>query len=82
MQYPTLPLRPLRETLRFREDVVYVDNERNFRRALAARPYEALFSDRFADGFGHLTVEGNRLLAASLLAALEPLLPPVPDPPR
>lgn len=76
MQYPTLPLATLEATLEYRDDVGYVDNGPAFAAALAAAPYEALFSDRFAGSFGHLTERGNELIVDNLLPALEPLLPP------
>jgi tetratricopeptide (TPR) repeat protein len=75
MQYPTLPVETLRATLRHRADIVYVDDGEVFRDALDHEPYDDLFTDRFAGGFGHMTEHGHNLLVDQLLDALEPLLP-------
>jgi hypothetical protein len=66
VQYPNRPVGPLRDMLDDAPDVVFVDNEQPFRLALRIRSYDALFSDDFAGDFGHLTPEGNALLAGNV----------------
>ncbi|MBI1816092.1 MAG: hypothetical protein HYR72_14025 [Deltaproteobacteria bacterium] len=66
MQYPMLSVLPLRKLLDFRDDIAIVDNESNFKAALAQSQYEELFVDHFAGAFGHLTAKGNALIAEHL----------------
>ncbi len=64
VQYPHRSVAPLREMLSSANGVVFVDNEKVFSEALAARPYDEIFVDRFAGDFGHCTPDGNKLLAS------------------
>lgn len=80
VQYPIRRLDPLRDTLAPASDVVFVDNERTFKDALVGRPYTEIFTDLFAGDFGHLTPEGNRLLAANVAEAVLTLVPEVRGP--
>jgi tetratricopeptide (TPR) repeat protein len=66
MQYPMRPLAPLQRLLSEASDVVLIDNEHVFKRALLGRPYTEIFVDLFAGDFGHATVEGNRLIAENV----------------
>lgn len=66
MQYPMLPVEPLKRLLHFRDDVLFVDNETVFKDAVRHDGYNAVFRDRFGGSFGHCTDYGNRLLAAHL----------------
>jgi len=66
MQYPMRPLAPLQRLLAEASDVVLVDNEHVFKRALLGRPFTELFVDLFAGDFGHATAEGNRILAENV----------------
>lgn len=66
MQYPMLPVDPLKRLLHFRDDVLFVDNESVFKDAVRHDGYDAVFRDRFGGSFGHCTERGNRLLAAHL----------------
>jgi lysophospholipase L1-like esterase len=70
MQYPRRPLEPLRAMLGHPPDVVFVDNEQSFHAAAERTSYEALFVDHFAGDFGHMTAEGNRLLAENAARAI------------
>lgn len=75
VQYPVRRLEPLRQLLVGATGVVFVDNERPFKDALLGRPYTEIFSDLFAGDFGHMTAEGNRILAANVAEAVLALIP-------
>lgn len=68
MQYPLMPAAHL-EKLGLGP---VIPNEENFRAALAARPYEDLFTDRFAGDFGHFKAPAAKLVAESAAASLLP----------
>ncbi len=70
VQYPMRSLDPLRWILAGREGVTLVDNEANFREAVAREGYETYFTDFFAGDFGHFTPAGARLLAENVARAL------------
>lgn len=74
MQYPTMSVLPLMEMLKAAPATIFVDNERNFREALATHPYKSLFTDRFAYSWGHLTHLGNEMIAEQVERAIEPYL--------
>lgn len=77
VQYPMRRLAPLTRLLATANDVVFVDNELVFKRALLGRPYTEIFIDLFAGDFGHVTVEGNRILAENIAEAILALVPDV-----
>jgi len=66
VQYPLRPFSPLEDMLSGLDGVVFVDNEKVFRDALAQGTYDMYFSDRFAGDFGHCTPQGNALLAGHI----------------
>ena len=66
VQYPARPVQPLKQMLTGLNGVIVVDNERNFRDALAQATYDDYFFDRFAGDFGHATPKGNALLAGHI----------------
>lgn len=68
MQYPTLPAGELQELLAARPGVLVVDNRALF--AAEPDPWSTIFVDRFGGGFGHLSDQGNRMLADHLAEAL------------
>jgi lysophospholipase L1-like esterase len=76
-QYPMRSLASLQLLLEPAPDVVFVDNERVFKEALLGRPYTEIFYDLFAGDFGHMTVEGNRILADNIADAVLELVPEV-----
>ncbi len=80
MQYPTLPLASLRNLLGNRSDVRYLENRAAFELELQSRGYEALFTDRFAGSFGHMTDLGNSLVAARAASAIDEILTGQPAP--
>ena len=70
MQYPLRSIAPLRDILRARPGVIFVENKKNFEAALQRSEYETIFSDNFAGDFGHCTRRGNRLIAENAAAAI------------
>jgi tetratricopeptide (TPR) repeat protein len=66
VQYPMRRLEPLKRLLGSAPEVVFVDNEQIFERALLGRPHAEIFHDLFAGNFGHMTPLGNRLLAENV----------------
>jgi lysophospholipase L1-like esterase len=79
VQYPMRPLSGLQSLLENDPDAVYVDNEEAFVRALRTIPFNRLFADLFAGDFGHLTPEGNRLIAENVAAAILRAVGVLPD---
>ncbi len=70
VQYPMRRVEPLKRLLEWPTDVVFVDNEKAFKRALLGRPATEIFTDLFAGDFGHLTPLGNRILAENVADAI------------
>jgi len=70
VQYPMRSVFFLREMLGDGGDLIFVDNERVFKEAVAREGYDALFTDFFAGDFGHCTPRGNRLLAEQVARVL------------
>jgi tetratricopeptide (TPR) repeat protein len=70
MQYPTLDIADLRQTLGMGGGTIFVSNEENFNRALSNGRYEDYFRDRFRGTWGHCTARGNALIAENLAKAL------------
>lgn len=65
MQYPVRSIVPLKNIFRDQPGVIFVDNERIFKEALAERGYEEYFRDMIGGDFGHCTERGNMLLAGN-----------------
>lgn len=78
VQYPMRPLESLAEMLEGIPGITMIENRRNFEAAVAEHGYWAVFNDRFAGDFGHMTEAGNALLAQSVARAIVGRLP---DPP-
>jgi len=71
VQYPLRSVNPLKKIFKgFTQGVIFVDNEKIFKDAVAQEGYEAYFSDKFAGDFGHCTKKGNRLLAQNIANAI------------
>ena len=66
MQYPTLNINELRDMFEGNEDIIFVSNEENFKKALENGKYEDYFIDHIRDTFGHATPKGNRLIAENV----------------
>lgn len=69
-QYPGRGVNELKEMFNSTDGVIFVDNEKSFKEALAKGRYEDYFVDRFAGDFGHCTPEGNNLLASAVAEAV------------
>jgi hypothetical protein len=76
VQYPGLDVQPLRLMLADARNVVFVDNEETFTRAVRERPLKVIYRDLFAGMFGHATGAGNHLLAANVAAGVEQVVGP------
>ncbi len=63
MQYPLRSIDPLRQNLKRRDEIIFVENKSNFERALKASRYAEYFYDTAMGDFGHCTIKGNRLIA-------------------
>jgi tetratricopeptide (TPR) repeat protein len=70
VEYPMRPAWPLAAVVENRPGTFLVDNEKSFREAVAREGYEAIFSDRFGEVFGHCTEAGNELLADNIAAVI------------
>ncbi len=66
MQYPTLSLDELKESLNQNGNITFASNEENFRRYLKNYSYDDIFFDRITDNFGHAKLLGNRIIAENL----------------
>ena len=66
MQYPMRDVSQLKKMLTSFKDIIFVDNEINFKNAVTQNGYDKYFTDMFAGDFGHATAEGNRLLAENV----------------
>ena len=70
MQYPNVELVRLKKMFNETENIIFIDNEDNFKESLSKYPYDALFTDNFAKGsgfnFGHATPYGNQLIAENV----------------
>ncbi len=70
VQYPVRRIEPLKQLLGENPAIVYVDNEKLFKKAIQTHSYDYLFQDSFAGDFGHATPEGNRILANNIATAI------------
>ncbi|MGE5197881.1 MAG: tetratricopeptide repeat protein [Deltaproteobacteria bacterium] len=66
VQYPMLSVEPLKKIFEGGRGMIFVDNERIFKEAIAQASYGEYFYDMFAGDFGHCTPKGNRLLAKNI----------------
>ncbi|HBA60498.1 MAG TPA: hypothetical protein DCZ92_06720 [Elusimicrobia bacterium] len=70
MQYPLCDPAPLRALFEDAGDIIFIDNDRAFRKAVREKGYTYYFKDMFAGNFGHCTGPGNDLIAESAADAL------------
>jgi tetratricopeptide (TPR) repeat protein len=70
VQYPMRSLKELTMMFDTQENIVFVDNEMNFREAVAREGFNAYFEDRVGWDFGHCTAKGNYLLARAVADAI------------
>lgn len=66
MQYPTMDVYGLKIMLDWDENIIFVSNEENFKKALQSVAYEYIFIDRFGANFGHCTKRCNRLITENV----------------
>lgn len=66
VQYPVRNISSLEKIFEGQKGVVFVDNEKIFKTAIAKEGYGAYFADIFGGDFGHCTNKGNRLLASNI----------------
>ena len=67
MQYPMRSPEPLQRIFKDRDQgIIFVDNEKVFKDAVAKDGYKTYFMDMFAGDFGHCAEKGNRLLAENI----------------
>jgi tetratricopeptide (TPR) repeat protein len=70
VQYPMRSIEPLKEVFKEEKDIIFVDNEQVFKKAVAQGYYKDFFRDFFAGDFGHCTDKGNKLLAENIADAI------------
>ena len=66
MQYPMRDVKILKKMFLERKDIIFIDNQRVFKKALEQGKIGEYFSDMFGGNFGHCTKKGNRLLAENI----------------
>ncbi|MCA9400824.1 MAG: tetratricopeptide repeat protein [Candidatus Omnitrophica bacterium] len=66
VQYPMLPVEPLKRMFLEPNHVLFVDNQEVFKNAVQTEGFNAVFTDNFAGTFGHCTPRGNRILAENI----------------
>ena len=66
IQYPVLSIELLKNMFQNTDDIIFVDNEMPFKKAIEQGSYDKYFIDSFAGDFGHCTPEGNKLLAGNI----------------
>ncbi|MCD4779496.1 MAG: tetratricopeptide repeat protein [Candidatus Omnitrophica bacterium] len=71
VQYPMRSVNDLTLLFDNHDGVIFVDNEKIFKDAVANSSYWEYFIDMFATDFGHCTTKGDRLLAQNIVNALE-----------
>jgi len=70
MQYPILDINELKKMFEGNNNIIFVSNEENFKKALETGRYDDYFIDSFAGDFGHCTLRGNRLIAENVANAV------------
>lgn len=66
VQYPMRSVEPLKKIFEGQEGIIFVNNEKVFKKAVEKEGYEEYFTDMFGGDFGHCTPKGNRLLAENI----------------
>ncbi len=66
VQYPMRNIASLKKVFAGYYGVIFVDNEKIFKKAVSEATYWEYFRDRYAGDFGHCTDKGNRLLAENI----------------
>jgi tetratricopeptide (TPR) repeat protein len=66
MQYPMRSVEPLKKMFKDRSDIIFVDNENVFKKAVKEKGTKQIFVDMFGGEFGHCTLKGNKLIAENV----------------
>ena len=66
VQYPMRSIAPLKKIVGETGGIIFVDNEKIFKDAVAKEGYKEYFRDMFGGDFGHCTPKGNSLLANNI----------------
>lgn len=66
VQYPMRSVEPLKEIFEGEKNIIFVDNEQVFKRAIKKGFYKDFFRDMWVGDFGHCTNKGNELLAQNI----------------
>ncbi|AUN98803.1 hypothetical protein DOM21_06980 [Bacteriovorax stolpii] len=70
MQYPLMPVAPLKRILLNDSGVTFVENVNEFEELLKKKSYNEVFSDHFAHVFGHMTPLGAQTMAENLVPVI------------
>nr|BDT28954.1 GDSL-type esterase/lipase family protein [Bacteriovorax sp. HI3] len=70
MQYPLMPVAPLKRILLNDSGVIFVENINNFEEVLHKKTYNEVFTDNFAHVFGHMTSLGAQTMAENLVPVI------------
>jgi len=65
-QYPMRSIESLKSIFEGQSGIIFVDNERTFKKAVQKAGYEEYFKDVFGGDFGHCTRKGYGLLAENI----------------
>ncbi len=65
MQYPMRSVLPLKELLKEKDILAFVDNEDIFKKAVEKESFSDIFEDKFGGDFGHCSPLGNKILATN-----------------
>lgn len=70
MQYPNLDVQEIKNYFEGKEEIIFVSNKENFKKALEKEPFDDYFIDSDQNAFGHATLKGNRLIAENAADAV------------
>ena len=69
-QYPNRSVEPLKNIFIAKDNIIFVDNKKSFKEAIAKTGYWDYFKDMYGGDFGHCTERGDRLLAENIAAVI------------
>jgi lysophospholipase L1-like esterase len=67
MQYPLRPIEPIKALLSDYSEIQYVENYPKFEMASKTSTYSELFTDTFAEDFGHFTLKSTQIIAQNIV---------------
>lgn len=65
-QYPIQNIEMLKIIFPGKENIIFVDNEKIFKKAVMKPRYDDFFIDMFGGNFGHCIQKGNQLIAINV----------------